>query len=60
MSNTVLPLLITPRLELRAVRPNDRDALATIYADPEVMRSSRSGVTEGPRTREQTAASMEA
>jgi ribosomal-protein-alanine N-acetyltransferase len=60
MSDTVPPTLLTPRLELRAFRPSDLDALAAIYADPEVMRYIRSGVAEGPRTREQTAASMNA
>jgi ribosomal-protein-alanine N-acetyltransferase len=45
---------------MRAFRPDDLDALAAIYADPEVTRYIRGGVTEGPRTREQTAASMEA
>jgi len=38
MSDTVPPTLLTPRLELRAFRPDDLDALAAIYADPEVMR----------------------
>src|SRR5215831_13750260 len=60
MSDTDPPSLLTPRLELRAFRPDDLDALVAIYADPEVMRYIRGGVTEGPRTREQTAASMEA
>jgi ribosomal-protein-alanine N-acetyltransferase len=60
MSATVPPTLLTPRLELRAFRPNDLDTLAAIYADPAVMRYIRGGVSEGPRTREQTAASMEA
>src|SRR5262249_8742036 len=40
--------------------PDDLDTLAAIYADPEVMRYIRGGVAEGPRTREQTAASMAA
>jgi ribosomal-protein-alanine N-acetyltransferase len=60
MSNAMSPTLLTPRLELRAFRPDDLDALAAIYADPEVMRYIRGGVAEGPRTREQTAASMDA
>jgi RimJ/RimL family protein N-acetyltransferase len=60
MSDTVPPTLLTPRLELRAFRADDLDALAAIYADPEVMRYIRGGVAEGPRTREQTAASMDA
>jgi ribosomal-protein-alanine N-acetyltransferase len=47
-------------MELRAFRPDDLDALAVIYADPEVMRYIRGGVAAGPRTREQTAASMDA
>jgi RimJ/RimL family protein N-acetyltransferase len=45
------PLLITPRLTLRGFQRDDLDALAAIYADPEVARYLRSGV----RTREQTA-----
>jgi RimJ/RimL family protein N-acetyltransferase len=60
MSGAVPPMLLTPRLELRAFRPDDLDSLAAIYADPEVMRYIRGGVAEGPRTREQTAASMDA
>jgi ribosomal-protein-alanine N-acetyltransferase len=60
MSDTVPPTLLTPRLELRAFRPDDLDALAAIYADPEVMRYIRGGVSEGPRSREQTATSMDA
>ena len=60
ISDTVPPTLLTPQLELRAFRPKDLDALAAIYADPAVMRSIRGGASEGPRTREQTAASIEA
>ncbi|HMA33885.1 MAG TPA: GNAT family N-acetyltransferase [Chloroflexia bacterium] len=41
----------TARLRLRLFRPDDLDALAPIYADPDVMRYMRSGQ---PATREQT------
>ena len=54
------PTLLTLRLELRSFRVDDLDALAAIYADPEVMRYILGGVSEGPRTRELTAASMDA
>jgi RimJ/RimL family protein N-acetyltransferase len=60
MRDTSPPALLTPRLELRAFRLDDLDALAAIYADPAVMRYIRGDMAEGPRTREQTAASMEA
>jgi ribosomal-protein-alanine N-acetyltransferase len=59
MSHGTSPTLLTLRLELRAFRPDDLNALAAIYADPEVMRYIRGGVAEGPRSREQAAASME-
>lgn len=49
-------ILTTERLALRPFVPDDLDALAAIYADPDVMRHISSGV----RTREQTAASLAA
>jgi RimJ/RimL family protein N-acetyltransferase len=59
MSGAIPPTLLIPRLELRAFHSGDLDALAAIYADPAVMRYIRGGVAEGPRSREQTAASLE-
>jgi RimJ/RimL family protein N-acetyltransferase len=59
MNVTAPPTLLSPRLELRALRVEDLDALAAIYAATEVMRYSHGGVCEGPRTREQTVASRE-
>jgi RimJ/RimL family protein N-acetyltransferase len=38
-----VPTLRTPRLELRAWRPEDRDPFAALNADPEVMRFVRDG-----------------
>lgn len=38
------PELATPHLLLRAFAPGDLDALAAIYADPEVMATIRGGV----------------
>lgn len=49
-------ILTTPRLTLRPFAPDDLDALAAIYADPDVMRH----INRGVRTREQTAASLAA
>src|SRR5438046_10583341 len=46
----------TERLRLRQFRREDLDALAAIYADPEVMRYMGTG---RPATREQTQASVE-
>ena len=40
----VPPELVTPRLLLRAFTPDDLDALAAIYADPDVMATIRGGV----------------
>jgi ribosomal-protein-alanine N-acetyltransferase len=60
MQDGIPPTLLTPRLELRALRPDDLDALAAIYADPEVMRYIRGGVVEGLRTRKQPSASIDA
>lgn len=48
------PILTTARLTLRPFAPGDLDALAAIYADPEVMRSIKGGT----RTRERTAADI--
>jgi ribosomal-protein-alanine N-acetyltransferase len=42
-------ILETPRLRLRELRPDDEDALAELFADPEVMRWIGTG---GVRTRE--------
>ncbi len=50
------PTLTTERLTLRPFAPEDLDALAAIYADPDVMRHINGGV----RTREQTAAAIAA
>lgn len=51
-----VPILATERLTLRPFAPDDLDALAAIYADPDVMRHISSCV----RTRVQTAASLAA
>lgn len=48
------PELVTPRLTLRAFAPSDLDALASLFADPEVMRMNGSGV----RSRIETEASL--
>lgn len=48
------PELSTPRLLLRAFVPEDLEALAAIFADPEVMRMNGSGV----RSRAETEASL--
>ncbi len=50
------PVLMTPRLELRPVAASDLDALAELYADPEVMRYIGNGL---PRSREETAARLQ-
>ena len=49
------PLLVAPRLTLRGFQLGDLDALAAIYADPEVARYLRSGA----RTRQRTAAALD-
>ena len=56
MKHSSAPILTTARLTLRPFAPDDLDALAAIYADPDVMRYINGGV----RTREQTAASLAA
>lgn len=56
MEFSAAPILTTERLTLRPFAPDDLDALAAIYADPDVMRHISGGV----RTREQTAASIAA
>ncbi|HEU0028028.1 MAG TPA: GNAT family N-acetyltransferase [Ktedonobacterales bacterium] len=55
MESSRAPTLVTLRLTLRAFQRDDLDALAAIYADPEVTRFLRSGV----RTGEQTAAVLD-
>ena len=54
MNDCTVPMITTERLTLRPFAPDDLDALAAIYADPDVMRHISGGV----RTREQTAASL--
>lgn len=49
MAQMSVPVIETARLRLRAFEVSDLDALATIYADPAVMRYIRNGV----RSREQ-------
>lgn len=44
--------LETPRLRLRPFRPDDLDAIAPLFADPEVMRFSAYGPLNRDRTRE--------
>lgn len=56
MASTAAPILSTSRLSLRPFAPADLDALAAIYADPDVMRHIKGGV----RTRERTAANIAA
>lgn len=56
MADDDAPILTTERLTLRPFAPADLDALAAIYADPDVMRSISGGV----RTRERTAADIAA
>lgn len=48
---TAIPTLLTPRLTLRALRPEDLDAFAAMQANPEVMKTLGTGVT---RTRAET------
>jgi RimJ/RimL family protein N-acetyltransferase len=40
-----IPTLLTPRLTLRALRPEDLDPFAAMHANPEVMRTLGTGVT---------------
>ena len=56
MRHASAPNLTTERLTLRPFTPDDLDALAAIFADPDVTRYISSGV----RTREQTAAAITA
>lgn len=49
-------ILETPRLALRALAPGDLDALAAMYADPEVMRYIGTG---GPRGRDDAARAID-
>ena len=49
-------ILETPRLTLRALAPGDLGALATMYADPEVMRYIGTG---GPRGRDDAARAID-
>ena len=46
-------VLETPRLLLRRLRPDDLDALAAIYGDPEVRRYFPEGVLDREQTREE-------
>lgn len=45
MTTFDIPTLRTDRLILRAFRPDDLDAYASMQADPEVMRYLGTGVT---------------
>lgn len=53
------PELSTPRLLLRPFMADDLDALAAIYADPEVMRMNGSGVRSRAETEMMLAANAE-